>query len=226
MKYNNRYNKKHNKKYYKNTYGVIAALASLLWVSDLFAFGMGAAFMNGSETWADDLDPFHNGDRDVSSFGLVLDTNIAKDSLFGYRVTIATEDNEDTNGNSLDLDGMAFTHDFAFGVYRNSVVKVWLGPQLKFGFYGTTLNNSVLDEEGFAIGWGFGPVVGINIHLPKVVTFSASFAYHVVGFYVGDYDLYNSNGAFIGTRDIDVDYSGSTYLNLSVLFRFGADNFK
>jgi len=215
----------YNKKYNKQMYVVIVALASTLWVSELFAFGMGVSYMQGSETWNDDLMPFHNGDRDVSSFGMVLDTNIAKDSLFGYRVTIATEGNKDSNGDSLDLEGIAFTHDFAFGVYRNRVIKLWLGPQLKFGLYNVTLNNSVFDEEGFAIGWGFGPVVGLNIHVPGIVTFSASIAYHVVGIYVGEYDLSPNNDANIGLRDIEVDYSGSTYLNLSVLFRFGSDYF-
>lgn len=215
----------YNKKYNKKMYGVIVALASMLWVSELFAFGMGVAFMNGSETWEDDFSSINNGGRDVSSFGMVLDTNIAKNSLFNYRLTIAMEDNEDSDGNSLNLEGLAFTHDFGFAVYRNNVVKLWLGPQVKFGFYDTVINNSARDADGAAIGWGFGPVIGINVHLPKVVTFSASLAYHVVGVYVGEYDLYTNNGAYIGLRDIEADYSGSTYLNLSVLFRFGADNF-
>jgi len=203
------------------------ALACTLWASDIFAFGMGVAVMQGSETWEDNyFITQHDGDRDIKSFGLVLDTNIAKDSLFNYRLTIAREDNETSNDIGVNLEGIAFTHDFGFAVFRSPVVKLWLGPQLKFGFYDTVRkDNTGFNTDGGAIGWGFGPVIGINVHLPKVVTFSASFAYHLAGFYAGDYDLDNNDGSTIGNSDIDVDYSGSTYLNLSLLFRFGADNY-
>ena len=210
---------------YKNKlYSVVMALACTLWASNVFAFGMGVAVMKGSETWEDDLDG-HNGDRDSSSFGLVLDTAIAKDSLFNYRLTIATEDNEPSDGSGLNLEGIAFTHDFGFAVYRNQYVRLWLGPELKFGFYDTVLNDGTgRDADGGAIGWGFGPVFGVNVHVPKVVTFSASLGYHFVGFYADEYDIYQ-NGSYQGFRDIDADYTGATYLNLSLLFRFGADNF-
>ncbi len=205
----------------------IVALTCLMWVSDAFSIGMGVSVMKGSETWTNDTFRTHNGDRDISSFGILLDTNIAKDSLFNYRLTIASEDNKAADGAGLNLTGTSFTNDFGFAVYRNSVIKLWLGPQLKAGFYQTEFKDNLgFDADGGAFGWGLGPVFGINVHLPKVVSFSASIAYHVAGFYVGSYDQYDNNGSYQGYRDIDLDYTGGPNLNLSVLFRFGSDNFE
>jgi len=214
-------------KHKNKIYVVIVALACSLWASDIFAIGIGVAGAVGSEKWVREYNG-HNGKREVSSFGFVMDTSIAKDKLFGYRITVSRERNKTTNDIGVDLVGTAITNDFTFAIYRSSDIKLWLGPQVKVGIYDTELNyNTNIRTYGSATTFAFGPVIGINYHLEKTVTFSASFAYHISGFVTGDHneDFFTTTANNDDGR-IDADYSGNTYLNLSVLFRFGNDNYR
>lgn len=203
----------------------ILALFLTFCFSNSFAIGLGLSSGSGSEEWDDnDLSQYHDGDREVSNFGFVLDTNTAKNRVFNYRFSLLAEENTADGGfDFLDMEGIAMTHDFGFSVFRNKVVRLWLGPQLKVGFYGDLSTDSSNTElDGDVVGFNFGPAFGVNIHLPKVVTFSLTYSYYIIGFYGGEYDVSNSFFGYVDTYDVDTDSTGSV-LTASILFRIRDD---
>ncbi|NOX43889.1 MAG: hypothetical protein GXP19_09190 [Gammaproteobacteria bacterium] len=103
------------------------------------------------------------------------------------------------------------THDFGFGALRNKYVRLWVGPRMNVAVY-KKININGLNISGDVVGLAVGPVIGVNIHLPKVATFSVA-ASHLRGRYIGDY---NGTGGSSIDLDFDVD---STFVNFSVLFR-------
>ena len=165
-----------------------------------------------SEEWENDI--LNNGDRDVSNVGFVVDTAVARNKVFNYRFTFLKEENN-ADGGRLDMQGYAMTHDFGFGVVRTKNVRLWLGPQLKGSYYDDITLNSGGTTTGDVVGFGVGPVIGLNVNLPQVVSFSFTAAYHIIGFYTGD-SYYDSSGNYYDTVDSD---STGLYLTLGLIFR-------
>jgi len=198
---------------------VIIGMALSFWVSNSFALGLGLSLGQGTEEWEDQDDSIlvnNNGDRKVSSVGFVLDTAVANNKVFNYRLTLMAEENErDSGGAYVNLKGYAMTHDFGFGVFRNKHVRLWLGPQLKGAYYEEMTHSSNGVEIGDAIGFGLNAVAGVNVHLPKVVSFGFTAGYQVLGAYGGDYDLTDQ-------YDLDVTSSGP-FFSASVIFRINDD---
>lgn len=200
--------------------GVIAAILTLF-SSGVFALGLGVTSGSGTEEWTDTSDSTYyniyndDGDRKISNFGFVLDTNVARDRTFNYRFSLMTEDN-DADGTGLNMSGISMTHDWGFALFRNRNVRLWMGPRLRIAVYDEFEQNGWTADDGGLLTFGLGPVIGINVHLPKVVTFSLTAAY-LSGFYSGDYDLTPSYGSTIN-EDVEVDSDG-VYLNASLIFR-------
>jgi hypothetical protein len=172
------------------------------------AVGLGFSIGTGSEKW--EQDRVHVGDRDIRNMGFIVDTAVARDKLFNYRFTFLKEENNATDAGRLDMDGYAMTHDFGFGVIRSKQIRLWLGPQLKGSFYDdlyiNSTNTRISDD---VIGFGFGPVLGLNVHVPQVVSFSFTAAYHMFSAYSGDYASGDS---------LDADSTG-LYFNAALIFR-------
>ncbi len=215
-----------NKNYYKLTF----ALLLIFYTSSSFAFGIGVTAGRGSETWEDNsvVNYANEGNREISNFGVVMDTTVARNRLFNYRFSLVKEDN-DADPSAFDrinASGITMVHDFGFAAFRNRYVRLWLGPELRAAFYGDiTPSKSIpgTDTSGGAVGFGLGAVVGVNVHMPKLVTFSFTAGYHLLSAYVGEYDL-TSSTFFESTQDVDVDSNG-TYFNASIIFRLGNDNY-
>ena len=175
--------------------------------SQSYAVGLGFSFGAGSEEWEEDR--VQLGDRDIRNMGFVVDTTVARDKIFNYRFSFLKEENNSSNS-GLDMDGYAMTHDFGFGVVRTKHIRLWLGPQLKGSLYndvyvGST-NARTVDD---VIGFGFGPVIGLNVHVPQVVSFSFTAAYHFMSAYSGDY---------VNGDTFDADSTG-LYFNAALIFR-------
>ena len=184
----------------------LAFLLSLI-ATQSYAVGLGFSFGAGSEEWEEDR--VQLGDRDVRNMGFVIDTAVARDKIFNYRFSLLKEENNSSNA-GLDMDGYSMTLDFGFGVLRTKQVRLWLGPQFKGSLYRDVYvgsNNTGLVDD--VIGFGFGPVIGLNVHLPQVMSFSFTAAYHFMSTYSGDY----ING---GTFDAD---STGLYFNAALIFR-------
>ncbi len=197
---------------------VIAFLLSLLWVPGSYAIGLGMSLGTGTEDWNNDRK--HPDDREISNYGFILDTAVAKDRLFNYRLAFQFEKNQ-AKDRGLDMKGIATTHDFGFGVLRNKAVRMWIGPQLRVAYYRDLSPNgpSGVEYDGSALGVGVGPVIGLNLHFPKVVTLSASASYIMLGRYAGDYGIDDVNtGGRVGNNDVDADFNG-LFANISIIFR-------
>ena len=174
-----------------------------------YATGLGFSFGNASEDW-DDVSTVEN--RNLSSFGFVVDTTVADDQVFNYRFSLLKEENN-SDGNGLNMDGITMLHNFGFGVLRNKYVRLWLGPELRAAFYddlSIVQNGNRVQVVGDVWGYGIGIAMGANFHLPEVASIGISASYYVFNDYTGDYGSTST--------DLDIDSSG-LYLNLTVLFR-------
>ena len=173
------------------------------------ATGLGFSLGDASEDW-DDVSTVES--RNLSSFGFVVDTTVAGDQIFNYRFSLLKEENN-SDGNGINMDGITFLHNFGFGVLRNKHVRLWLGPELRTAFYedlSIVRNGSRVQVPGDVWGYGIGIAMGANFHLPEVASIGISASYYVFNDYTGDYDSTST--------DLDIDSSG-LYLNLTVLFR-------
>ena len=145
----------------------------------------------------------YESDIDQKEFGFMLDTTIAEDRLFNYRLQLALVNSSYDN---LDLDGIAVTNTFGFGVVRTSVIRVWVGPQLAF---------KVLEGKGNSdavlVGLELGPAVGINIHIASSMSIVAELGYRFGSSYIESTD---------NNYEYDVD-ENRVFANVGLLFRFG-----
>jgi hypothetical protein len=213
---------------------VIMFFAAVLFISDAHAFGIGLFYQygGGSSNWTmeydenyyngsyhDDWSEDYDGDKTRKAFGFVLDTTIARDMLFNYRLQIGYETWEDEvdDFDTFDMDGITMTHDFGFGVLRTPYVRLWLGPELKFAYTTGSLDS---DEhvDVYSLTYGIGPVMGANFNIGPTVTLGIKGGYLFQGF-VGtvDNDRYS-------TYENDFDFHGHTdelYFDICILFRFG-----
>lgn len=209
---------------------IFLSIALVCTFTNVYAVGMGVTLGSGSESWDSDTDELnntytfqrHSGDRKINNFGFVMDTTVARDMLFNYRFSLVNEENKaDVSGYNIDMKGISMIHDFGFGVVRNRFVRFWIGPELKAAFYNDISPSFSTTQtfDGNVWGFGVGPAVGVNIHMPRVVSFSITGAYYVFSQYFGSYDVTNSNGTFFDTVDVD-DSSTGLFINASILFRF------
>ena len=198
---------------YKNHISkIIFAMLLASWgIPQAHAVGLGFSFGTGNEEW--EKDRVNAGDRNVSNMGFVLDTAVRRNRVFNYRFSFLKEKN-DADGNGINMEGYTTVHDFGFGVLRERNVRLWLGPQLRASYYEDIYLNS-RSVPGDVVGFTVGPVIGVNVNMPQVVSFSFTAAYHILGGYAGDYNDTNSN---IYYTDVDVDSNG-LYLTAALIFR-------
>ena len=192
---------------------ISSATLILFYSAQAHAVGLGFSVGMGDEDW--DNDRYYSGSRDVSNVGFVIDTAVRRNKLFNYRFTFLKEENN-ADGGRLDMQGYAMTHDFGFGVVRTKNIRLWVGPELKGSYYKDLTFNDGAYVDGDVYGFGVGPVIGLNVNLPQVVTFSFSAAYYIIGFYSSNFNNYSNNGNYY--EDLDVDSSG-LYLSLGLIFR-------
>jgi len=120
------------------------SLVCILGISSASALGLGVYYNQGwgdGEIEDDDWDSDYDWDYDdddgfnfkfdtesdykTRMIGVMLDTNVARDSLFNYRLNISLDENEINFGRFKDkLDGYVMDHTFGFGVLRNQNVRL------------------------------------------------------------------------------------------------------
>jgi len=190
--------------------------------SESMGIGLGGYFETGSGSgnWTREnengVETEFETDDNGSGFGFVLDTAVAKNRVFNYRLELGYErkNYEDEAGAILEMDNFVVVNDFGFGVVRTPKLRFWLGPELKIA---SGSGNVDTDEDEVVdydlVNVGIGPVVGLNFHIGKLVT---------LGFKSGL--LFES---FIGqakheiTRE-EIDYTGDDtyfYINFALIFR-------
>jgi hypothetical protein len=116
--------------------------------------------------------------QERSDFGIVVDTTIAKDSLFNYRLNIGAGFGQvgvkktrrdlfdifnpvsKTNYVFRIIDFQMF-HSFGFGVVRTPTFRLWIGPQFGYGY---------ADHKYGEVYFKLGPIIGFNFNIGEVVT--------------------------------------------------------
>ncbi len=191
---------------------LVLSLMFIFGISSASALGLGTYYNLG---WGDGEIEFDNDDDDYyyyhdddkfdidtdhrgRAIGFVLDTNVAKNALFNYRLNVALDTID--FGHGFEADGYVMDHTFGFGVLRNKYVRLWIGPQINLAYY---------EEHDFDLfGIGIGPAMGVNIHAGDFISFTVTSGYK--------YNfLFGSNAA-----DDDYDgYEGQYYINFGMLFR-------
>lgn len=195
-------------------------LVCMFGISNAAALGIGTYYNSGwgSGTIEYDFDNYYYDEDDDFDFdadyktraiGFVLDTNVAKDSVFNYRLNVSLDKMDIDDGPSID--GFVMDHTFGFGVLRNKYVRLWIGPQINLSYYQEDYDRGNYyddDDDDFdKFGIGFGPAMGINIHAGDIISFTITSGYKF-NFIFGS----NYGEDYTGTE-------GQFYINFGMLFR-------
>lgn len=219
--------------------------AIVLFTSPLFAVGIGGFLTlgSGSYDWSytnaygEIYDPYYGwtegdiDDWDESTgmskvgIGFILDTNVARDSVFNYRlqISISSMSFEGDSEDDSDIDATEFFvyNTFGFGVARTDKIRFWLGPQIGVGFVSGEFSFEGSDEldtnEIFLVGANIGVAAGLNIHLTQLLTLAMDTGLRSNSL-AGAAEISAENGSL----EADVTASGMEFFfNIGLLFRFG-----
>ncbi len=177
-------------------------LLSLLAGFPAYGAGFGAYFSVGGGATMWDTGNYSNKSNDTYvGGGILIDTAIARDKLFNYRVTLGMDSmtNRFVDGDfSLTEKGNirgSLVNTFGFGVYRSDRFRVWLGPQVGFhlqyretnplrdaillytyGYYSPFYSYSYPSVTTGTVKQydgvaDFGLALGVNIHLTGYLSF-------------------------------------------------------
>jgi len=173
------------------------SVACTLFLSaQLSALGLGVygTGSKSSTTWTyhkNEVPDFHIKSSDSKmGAGFVLDTNLAKDNLFNYRLNIGfakiTLDNEKTSYSSFygikDITGYEYHlyNTFGFGIVRTEEIRLWIGPQIGFGVIrGEYDLSSGQDNDFTTIFFSGALAAGMNVNIGDIVTFGFDAGYRL-----------------------------------------------
>jgi len=202
--------------YMKKLYFIFSGLfvaAMILFSSPLMAVGLGVYLtgQGGSYSCSPSDSTYDSFDLSTSEFGIgfVLDTTVAKDKIFNYRLNIELTNISATpeDGDSFSGVGFNIFNTFGFGVVRKEKVRLWIGPQIGFGyFYADTTSTYYSSYYGYesyttsvdGVRLSIGPMVGLNINLGPVVSLCFDTGFRVSSIFGG-----------VDTYDEYIDFSGS-----------------
>jgi hypothetical protein len=173
---------------------VLLITAALLSASHAFAAGVGPYITGtyGIMKWNYEPDslsaeqiPYESDIRKIG-LGLLFDTNVSKDRLFNYRLNLGLDYISINNNkrsktetyyqaynipaelNDRNCIGFHANNSFGFGLYRTESYRIWVGPQVGFGFYYDDKDKSNITKSPF---WNYffmaGIASGINMHIAE-----------------------------------------------------------
>jgi hypothetical protein len=158
----------------------------------------------------------------LGGLGFVVDTAVAKDTLFNYRLNIGLEKwnwgvDSFQNIASSELFRLGLYNTFGFGVIRIRPIRFWLGPQVGLTVLtepatgtGTILDIFQLTQNNGALGYTIGAAAGVNINIGEKITIGVD-----GGARRWDYWYIESNPINQNRHERTHEYYG----NISVMFR-------
>lgn len=200
-----------------------------LFSSGLYAFGMGAyaTATKGSYEWEYNIDqqedPLIDSVSRKTGFGFMLDTALAYNTLFNYRLQIGYSAIKiDNDSNAYDISGKEFHaySSFGFGILRSDIARFWFGPQLGIGFINGEYDLPYsLENQGnyfWTLYFSAGIVAGVNLNVGRFITFAIDFGYRAAAGF---------GTAEMASTDIGVQVTGSEgFVNLCAVLRLN-DNY-
>lgn len=170
------------------------------------AWGLGMFYSGGKGH--SDLLPAKAPERDyaleVTGWGLSWDTNIGKDETFNYRLSLGTGEYGEKG---KPWEGLSLTHDFGFGIARNRMARLWLGPEIMLTF----IDDDSIEESPRLFGFGMGPVVGANLNITGHLAFSLRAAYI--------YETLSGEMTMGGVRQDVTSEDEFSYISVSLMLR-------
>ncbi len=166
---------------YKLPVIVAVPMFILLFNTSVYAFGLGffGAFDGGEVNWG------HKAYAHMAlGGGFALDTNLAADKLFNYRLDLSVHYTDDEKRTCFRMNTV---HYFGFGVVRKKIVRFWLGPQLSIG-------GMIWRVEGLYAGLGLA--LGLNLNLTEMFTMSFTLAPRFIFGYANSAGGYGADGMF------------------------------
>ncbi|MDH3975038.1 MAG: porin family protein [Deltaproteobacteria bacterium] len=159
-------------------------------VTDAKAVGLGFFLEKGTGSGeSTTYDVFISGndidddyDTDHFALGFQLDTNPFDEGTFNYRLSVGVDsiEGDADSGNDVELDGLTIENDFGFRVGGNDKIRIWIGPEVRVGFYeGDNDAGGDLD----LVSLGVGPVVGANFGVSDSVAITVKAGYIFSAFY-------------------------------------------
>ena len=224
----------------------------LFGVQSAHALGIGGYFTYGTgdveftEEWSNS-DPFFElkskGDNTHFGGGFVLDTAVAKDKVFNYRLQLGYErakfkfdsiENKDLDIDisdniddfELDINQYIIDNTFGFGIVRTEFFRLWIGPQIRLGFLsGDGSNFQISTGERFEYDLfggilGIAPVIGGNFNLRSNLTLGLDLGYRY-SLILGNLD---KKGGGISDSDNWYGNTQNFFINFVIMYRFN-DNF-
>lgn len=165
---------------------LVLALAGVTMQAHGVGFGVYAKGGGGDADFdSSNNDTVVSTDTEQTAFGIMLDTNLVKPKLFNYRLGLEKGTlRYKSFGGDLEMDETAMTHDFGFALVRDSNLRLWAGPQLRI----SSQDGSAAGNTLSGVGFGLGPVLGMNWRFAKGIALTASAGY-LASFYVLEGDV-------------------------------------
>ncbi len=167
----------------------------------------------------------YDTDDENNSLGFVLDTALASNSLFNYRLNLGYGDWKwkTKAGGRLKLDAYTVDNTFGFSMFRNKHVRLWIGPQLRFcvleGKYIDRFGDQDADWKYSYVGFGFAPVIGLNYNPGDFFTASITMGYRFMKYY-GDDDYRGNNRYYDSGYEAKYENDEKQFfMNISFFFR-------
>jgi hypothetical protein len=197
-----------------------------LWAASAYAIGVGMYIPLGAGVSEHSIDrddsPDLKFDYDTSYHGLgfVLDSNLAGKSTFNYRLNVGFErgeydpdKNDDGLTDSFDYERFTVDNTFGFAVVQTETIRLWVGPRIRVAYLNSDEYGN--NEELKALGFGLGPVVGVNFNIGPTATFCIDSGYRFTKYYGNNNDSnkYNRHDSNYNSDDEEL------FINFSVIFR-------
>ncbi|HAK60852.1 MAG TPA: hypothetical protein DCO77_10790 [Nitrospiraceae bacterium] len=148
-----------------------------------------------------------------TGFGFVLDTAVAKNSLFNYQLNFVFDSWESSDGpggqpTTVDIDMFTFNNSFGFGIVRTEGFRFWFGPEIRIGW-----GDGAYGVDSFDIfGFGVGLAAGFNFHVSDDMSLALKIGQQKnMNYSASDWDY-----------DAEEDF---TYFNVMLLFRSSGDTY-
>lgn len=150
--------------------------------------------------WASSGHDNSREDTQIIGTGMVLDTAVAQNRIFNYRLNIGYEKlniDFDEENVSDRLESVVIDQDFGLAVYKSDSARIWFGPEQRIFF----------SHDEF--GLGIGPVLGMNLHTSREVSLALKLGFLFSGF----------------ASFSDYEKESHAFLNLAILFRSEGDQY-
>jgi hypothetical protein len=180
----------------------------------------------GTYDWTYNYDSYSVGatsvESDVSKYGggFILDTAVAEDQLFGYRLNVGYTKIKINNDKAPDIDGFEFQayNNLCIGIFRSEYIKLWIAPQIGVGIISAKyeLNNQPGINRFDTYFASAGMAAGINLHVSDLISIGLDSGYRI--------SKHSGNGEY-NNYSFDVKGTGKEFFANVAIFLRRNDNF-